>query len=475
MADGGPEPRGVVVRRFGLSCPTAALSLGFLLAIWSSCGSPRADTSDPAPEAGGGPVSTWSTPVPGRGVQAMSGGVANGALGDRSPEGRADTIVFAAGEYGGTGSVFLHHGLLQAGPTTRIAVSDGAGGESMYDATAVQDSVSYDVHIVSATNPGQQIHYWRYRPTRHPGPGKERGTITGWNRLAHVVLPTSFATAVAPSMIEVTDGGGRKRLMVLGQSGEPGGPADLVAFTTATRAGDHAVTPGQASDFTGLQGEHVATRIATHRGHDFWSTTVFLEQHPVSRTVECFAMSGLHGDEGEHSRTPLVVSPAHPTHWVAAPTERYSKEGEAWRGTAGGFAAVGPDDSVWWTWSGQGARQRFSRVDGRGVVTHDVIPSPGDTALTAGAGQFPFMNHLAISSGGAVASLVTSVIPPYRVVLRVYQGGGWHESVVTTLPQYNIQGCGFRGTTTVNGAQWMALYVAQAEGEGVLAAATFPR
>jgi hypothetical protein len=405
----------------------------------------------------------------------MSGGVANGALGDRSPEGRPDTIIFAAGEYGGTGSVYLHHGLLLGGPTSRITVADGSAGPSLYDATAVQDSVSFDVHILSATNPGQQVHYWRYRPTRQTGPGPERGTVTGWKRLAHVVLPTSFATAAGASMIEVTDGNGRKRLLVLAQTGEPGGPAHLVAFTTAPSGDGHGVAPERSEDFTGLQGERVATRIATHRGHDFWSTVAFLEQHPVSRRIECFAMSGLHGDEGEHSRTPLVVSAANPGHWSVGPTEWYSREGEEWRGTAGGFAAVAPDDSVWWTWSGASARQRFSRVDGNGVVTHDAIPSPGETALAPAAGQFPFMNHLAISRTGTVASLVTSALPPHRVVLRVYEGGRWQETAVATLPEYNIQGCGFRGTTAVNGAEWMALYVAQPAGEGVLAAARFPR
>jgi hypothetical protein len=402
----------------------------------------------------------------------MSGGVSNGALGDRSPEGRPDSIVFAAGEYAGYGSVYLHYGVLREGPTTRMLVSDGARSDSMYDATAVQDSVAYDVHVVSATNPGQQVHYWRYRPRRDPGPSAARGRITGFDLLAHVVLPTAFATAAAPSMIEVTDGAGRKRLMVFGQTGDPDAATDLVVFVTAPAVG---VSPERASHFTGLQGEGAATRVATHSGHDFWSTALFLEQHPVSRTVELFAMSGLHGEPGEHSRTPLRVSAANPDQWQAGTTDWYSREGAGWGGTAGGFAASAPDDSVYWTWSGSGSRQRFSRVDGTGVVTHDVVPSPGEMSLSAGAGQFPFMNHLAVGASGTIASLVTSTVPPYRVVLRVYQGGRWSETEVASLSGYNIQGCGFRGTTRVDGVDWVAVYVAQPEGEGVLAAASLPR
>jgi hypothetical protein len=428
---------------------------------------------------GTGAVQTWGTHVPGTGVQGMAGGVSNGALGDRSPAGRPDTLVFATAEYGGSGNIYLHHGTIGGGPTTRLTVSSTAtaGTPGMLDVTAVQDTVSFDVHILASTNADQRLHYWRYRPTRDSNPGAAQGTITGWTRVVHLTLPAGFV-AVAPSMIEAVDGRGVHRLVVVAQKGAVNAPpTSIVAFTTKPAAG---VAPSSAADFVGLQGEATPTAIVTHAGSDSWSTTLGVEQHVTSRTLECFAMSGLHGVQGEHSRTRLRVSSLDPSWWELGTTEWYSRSGTAWRGTAGGFAAAASDDSVWWTWSGAGPSgaglvQHFSRVDGAGAVTHDVIPSPGNPSTSAGAGQFPFMNHIALSSTGLVASLVTTTDGPGEVRLRVWDGVRWSETLVASYVYYDIQGCGFRGTTVVDGSEWMALFVAQGTGESLVAAASFPR
>jgi hypothetical protein len=401
----------------------------------------------------------WSITVSGPNNQAVSSGSSPGQIGDTSPQGRTDTIVFTAGVV--SGSPYLHWGTIggaQAMQRLQITTS------TMYEPTAIMDTVNYDLHVVGAMNgfPDGEVHYWRYRPIRNAS-----GHITGWNQTAHVTIPTTFVLMTSPTLAEVTDGNGVKRIAVLGMGSVYDSVARAYLFVSTPTAG---VSPTAASHFSGAQGEtNAATLVATHTGTTNWESPVFIGYHPGSKTIEAFFASGLHGESGPHTRTPFALNATNGSRWVKGTTDLY-----ATTGTSGGYASVGPNDSVWWTWSnGSSPRQKISRVDANGVVTHDVIPMPPEGS-TSGAGSYPYMSSLVVLPDGKVATMVTTAFSPNRVYLKLWNGTAWSERHVSNYGFTNFAGSGFAGYTMINGVPWIGMYVTNINGPSHVAFTTVP-
>jgi hypothetical protein len=344
-------------------------------------------------------------------IPAMSYGLLwNGAAGawDAFP-GAAMGQWMAAQATGGSTAVGIGYGQVD-GTVAYAAMDQNDGGE--YHTSSCQDSVNYDLHVVSDRF-GGATGYRRFHPTRDA-----KGLIGGFTQTAKVQIAQfgSPGNWNGSSVWEVVDGAGNHRILAL-RAHDSGGSSDAVDVYAVESTVNAGVTPAQASDWVGLDNSANSTLIGTlpklATDTNSYDTETDVVQHKTSKKVELLVSQVFHGAGGNHA---VVTLTPNGTAWNGAlggPLNSYDSGGGV-----GSTAVALDDDTVWWAWF-DASGVRFSKIDSSGKVTQDPVARPEITTWNSG-------RIWSIAKDGSLITFIDVSDDSTPVVRgRVWTAGAW--------------------------------------------------